>query len=57
MWKKLQDTVDAFFEGITLAELPMPRPLYPVAIEAANKNDEDKLGDFLAKAAERGLVR
>ncbi len=37
---------------LALAPLPMPKPLYPVAIEAANKNDEDKLGDFLAKAAE-----
>ncbi|MDR1088319.1 MAG: elongation factor G [Coriobacteriales bacterium] len=37
---------------ITLAPLPMPKPLYPVAIEATNKNDEDKLGDFLAKTAE-----
>ena len=37
---------------LALAPLPMPTPVYPVAIEAANKNDEDKLGDFLAKAAE-----
>lgn len=37
---------------LALAPLPMPRPLYPVAITAANKNDEDKLGDFLAKTAE-----
>ncbi|NTU89978.1 MAG: elongation factor G, partial [Actinobacteria bacterium] len=31
---------------------PFPKPLYPVAIEASNKKDEDKLGDFLAKAVE-----
>jgi elongation factor G len=37
---------------VKIAPLPMPRPLYPVAIQAANKNDEDKLGDFLAKTAE-----
>jgi elongation factor G len=37
---------------IQLAPLNMPKPLYPVAIEAASKNDEDKLGDFLAKTAE-----
>jgi len=37
---------------IAIAPLPFPKPLYPVAIEAANKKDEDKLGDFLAKYAE-----
>ncbi|MDR2108134.1 MAG: elongation factor G [Coriobacteriales bacterium] len=38
--------------SIKLAPLPFPKPLYPVAIEAANSKDEDKLGDFLAKYAE-----
>ncbi|MDR0347558.1 MAG: elongation factor G [Coriobacteriales bacterium] len=37
---------------VAIAPLPFPRPLYPVAIEAANQKDEDKLGDFLAKYAE-----
>ena len=37
---------------IQLAPMPLPKPLYPVAIEAANKKEEDKLGTFLAKAAE-----
>jgi elongation factor G len=37
---------------LKLAPLPMPTPLYPVAIEATSKNDDDKLGDFLAKTAE-----
>ncbi|MCL1847690.1 MAG: elongation factor G [Coriobacteriia bacterium] len=37
---------------IEIAPLPFPRPLYPVAIEAANQKDEDKLGDFLAKYAD-----
>lgn len=32
--------------------LPMPVPLYPVAIQAKNKKDEDKLGTFLSKQAE-----
>ncbi|MDR1713906.1 MAG: elongation factor G [Coriobacteriales bacterium] len=38
--------------SIQIAPLPFPKPLYPVAIEAANTKDEDKLGDQLAKIAE-----
>ncbi|MDR2714508.1 MAG: elongation factor G [Coriobacteriales bacterium] len=38
--------------NVKIAPLPFPKPLYPVAIEAANKKDDDKLGDFLAKTAE-----
>jgi len=37
---------------IELAPLQLPKPLYPVALRAASKNDEDKLGDFLAKVAD-----
>lgn len=37
---------------IELAPMPLPVPLYPVAIEAANKKEEDKLGTFLSKSAE-----
>ncbi len=37
---------------IAIEPLNLPEPLYPVAIEAVNKNEEDKLGTFLAKAAE-----
>ncbi len=37
---------------IAIQPLVMPEPLYPVAIEAANKNEEDKLGTFLTRAAE-----
>ena len=37
---------------VEVAPLPFPRPLYPVAIEAANQKDEDKLGDFLSKFAD-----
>ncbi len=37
---------------IAIEPLQLPEPLYPVAIEAKNKNEEDKLGTFLARAAE-----
>ena len=37
---------------VAIDPLPLPVPQYPVAIEAANKKDEDKLGTFLARAAE-----
>ena len=38
--------------GVAIDPLPLPVPQYPVAIEAANKKDEDKLGTFLARAVE-----
>lgn len=37
---------------IQIEPIKLPESLYPVAIEAANKNEEDKLGTFLAKSAE-----
>ena len=37
---------------IAIEPLPLPVPLYPVAVEAVNKKEEDKLGTFLARAAE-----
>ena len=37
---------------IAIDPLLMPPSLYPVAIEAVNRNEEDKLGTFLARAAE-----
>lgn len=37
---------------IEVDPLPLPVPLYPVAFEAKNKNDEDKLGTFLSRQAE-----
>lgn len=37
---------------IAIDPLPLPIPQYPVAIEAVNKKEEDKLGTFLARVAE-----
>ena len=37
---------------IAVEPLALPTPQYPVAIEAVNKKDEDKLGTFLARFAE-----
>lgn len=45
------DTISV--DGIKeVARVDLPKPLYPVAIEAKDKKDEDKLGDFLSKAIE-----
>lgn len=37
---------------LELAPLPLPTPQYPIAIEAVNKKEEDKLGAFLSRSAE-----
>ena len=38
--------------ALAIRPLELPKPLYPVALEAANKNEEDKLGTFLARLSE-----
>lgn len=38
--------------SIALDPFPLPAPQYPVAVEAADKKNEDKLGSFLARSAE-----
>jgi elongation factor G len=48
---RLGDTLSASGQ-VAIAPLPMPEPKYPVCLAAANKKEEDKLGTFLARAAE-----
>ncbi len=48
---KTGDTLSETGE-ISVEPRPLPEPQYPVAVEAANKNDEDKLGTFFNRAAE-----
>lgn len=45
------DTISETGE-IEVEQFPLPAPQYPVAIEATDKKQEDKLGTFLSKAAE-----
>ncbi len=53
---KLADVVtnDTLYEGpaVAFAPLPLPEPLYPVAIQAKTKTDEDKLGQAINKIVE-----
>lgn len=37
---------------MSIDPLPLPVPQYPVAIEAVNKKEEDKVGTFLTRAVE-----
>lgn len=53
---KLGDVVtnDTLSEGgdVAYSPLPLPEPLYPVAIQAKTKTDEDKLGQAINKIVE-----
>ncbi|MEG0071301.1 MAG: elongation factor G [Raoultibacter sp.] len=48
---KTGDTLSKSGE-MAIDSLPLPTPLYPVAIEAVKKTEEDKLGTFLARVVE-----
>ena len=38
--------------AVDFEPIAFPKPLYPIAIEAADKKDEDKMSDFIAKQCE-----
>ncbi|NGM18275.1 elongation factor G [Eggerthellaceae bacterium zg-893] len=48
---KTGDTLSKSGE-MAIDPLPLPTPQYPVAIEAVNKKDEDKLGTFLSRVVD-----
>ena len=49
---KTNDTLSAVEGGLRFAKLRLPEPVHSVAVNAAAKKDEDKLGEFLTRTAE-----
>ncbi|MCL1930353.1 MAG: elongation factor G, partial [Treponema sp.] len=49
---KTNDTLAATDSGLTFLPLRLPEPVHSVAVNAVSKKDDDKLGEFLVRAAE-----
>jgi elongation factor G len=49
---KTNDTLCAGDSGFNFVHLRLPEPVHSVAVNAAAKKDDDKLGEFLMRAAE-----
>jgi len=49
---KTNDTIGAFDAGLTFVPLSLPEPVHSIAVNATAKKDDDKLGEFLVRAAE-----
>ncbi|MDR0562997.1 MAG: elongation factor G [Spirochaetaceae bacterium] len=49
---KTNDTLTAGDASVTFLPLRLPEPVHSVAVNAAAKKDDDKLGEFLLRAAE-----
>jgi elongation factor G len=49
---KTNDTISAGDTGIKFLPLRLPEPVHSVAVNALVKKDDDKLGEFLVRAAE-----
>ena len=49
---RTNDTIGATDGGLTFVHLRLPEPVHSVAVNATAKKDDDKLGEFLVRAAE-----
>ncbi|MDR0555034.1 MAG: elongation factor G [Treponema sp.] len=49
---KTNDTITAGETGFNFVHLRLPEPVHSVAVSASAKKDDDKLGEFLMRAAE-----
>ena len=49
---KTNDTLAAIDKGLAFAPLRLPEPVHSVSVKALAKKDDDKLGEFLVRAAE-----
>jgi len=49
---KTNDTISAGDTSLTYKPLGLPEPVHSVAVNALSKKDDDKLGEFLVRAAE-----
>jgi elongation factor G len=49
---RTNDTIGAADGGLNFVHLRLPEPVHSVAVNAAAKKDDDKLGEFLVRAAE-----
>jgi elongation factor G len=49
---RTNDTISAGEAGLCFRPLSLPEPVHSVAVNAAAKKDDDKLGEFLVRAAE-----
>jgi elongation factor G len=49
---KTNDTLSAGDDGLGFVHLRMPEPVHSVAVNAVQKKDDDKLGEFLLRATE-----
>jgi len=49
---KTNDTISSGETGVNFRPLSLPEPVHSVAVNAVSKKDDDKLGEFLVRAAD-----